>query len=220
MTDGQSFGEPRNFDEDLARSNDPEVRSEWMRILKEYYGKECIVSFKDDVGVQMQLGTDIVVKTKNGRRYSIELKTRSWREPFVDSWAMEIKSHRYIASEYEKGWGNKIKVGESDGWIYTTTAEFIFHALIDAAGKKILKAICYPVWVFKSEEWKTHWGDFPIIWGVTDFRKSKRASNIMQLTINRLIPREIIKQMTDQYGYWDYGFEEWWQNDRRKTRSA
>jgi len=68
----------RNFEEDLANSNNEILRKNWIKIFKKKFGDDIDISWKDNIDVQKSFGTDITIKTSKGRRFSVELKTRNY----------------------------------------------------------------------------------------------------------------------------------------------
>jgi hypothetical protein len=79
----------RNFNEDLRNSNNSNLRKSWEKIFKLIFGNDCEINWKDNREIQGGLGTDITIKTKKGRRYSVELKTRQKTKGW-DVWGSEI----------------------------------------------------------------------------------------------------------------------------------
>jgi hypothetical protein len=179
----------RNFKEDLNNSNNPELRKEWERIFRLKFGNDCEILYQDNLSIQKGLGTDITIKTKKGRRYSIELKTRNFRcykDPF---YIMEIVHQTYNNPNKD------IFLFKKEGWIYTTTAEYIFHATLDESGKKIKEVIFYSLIPFKNESWKSEFDKYGNLWLSTLFDN-------FQLTLNKKIPKEVIKK--DALEFWEW----------------
>lgn len=185
----------RNFEEDLIKSNNPNLRNDWLRIFKLKFGDDCEVIWKDDNLTQKGMGTDVVIKTKKGRRYSIELKTRNYKVLNDNRWIMEIVSHIYNQKEKPR-----TLQYSKEGWIYSTTAEYLFHATLDETGERILETIFYSLIPFKTTAYKSEFNKYDILWLPTQFPGS------FQLTLNKLIPKEIIKR--DAIEFW-----EWCKND-------
>ena len=182
---------PRNFQDDLAVSNNPTLRKSWETILKLKFGEGCVISWKDQLGEQIGFGVDVVVKTKEGRRYSIELKTRNINCLGKD-WIMEIISHRYDREEKPRNY-----IGKKEGWIYTTTAEYILHGTLDKEGTDLIEVMMYSLMPFKTEKWKGEFDKYQILWLPTLF-----DNGTFQLTLNKLIPEEVIKEDSLEFWKW------------------
>ena len=185
----------RNFEDDLKNSNKPELRKSWEEIFKLKFGDDCKIEWKDDKDIQKGLGTDITIKTKQGRRYSIELKTRNnfvYGDPY---WIMEIISHIYDKEEQPR-----VYLHSNEGWIYTTTAEYILHGTLNENGTKIIECIFYSLIPFKTERWKSEFNKYKNKWLPTLF-----SNGNFQLTLNKLIPIETIKK--DSLEFWEWNNE-------------
>jgi hypothetical protein len=183
---------PRNFEEDLSNSNNPELRRVWEKIIRYKFGHDCEIFWKDDKCIQMGLGTDTVIKTSKGRRFSIETKTRKFDCLNNSNWIMEIVSHLYDREEKPR-----IYLRSKEGWIYSTTAEYIFHATLDKNGTDILEAIFYSLSPFKLEKYKNEFEQYKNLWLSTKYNSGQ-----FQLTLNKLIPLEVIKKDSDDFWEW------------------
>lgn len=183
--------ESRNFEEDLINSNKPKLRESWADIFKLKFGNDCEIKWKDDLQEQKGFGTDVTIKTKTGRRYSIELKTRYYKCLKNDKWIMEIVSHIYNKEEKPREYLHK-----KDGWIYTTTAEYLFHATLDQSGENIIECIFYSLKPFKDIGYKSEFDKYEILWLPTTF-----SNGNFQLTLNKLIPKDVIKK--DALEFWE-----------------
>jgi len=181
----------RNFYEDLENSNNSKLRESWMKIFKLKFGYDIEVQWKDDKEIQKGLGTDITIKTKKGRRYSVELKTRNNSCFENNFWIMEIISHIYDQKEQPRTY-----LHSKEGWIYTTTAEYLFHATLNKEGDEIVECIFYSLIPFKTEKYKSEFENYKNFWLPTLF------SNCFQLTLNKLIPKEVIKK--DALEFWEW----------------
>jgi len=183
---------PRNFKEDLESSNNPKLRNAWERIIRYKFGNDCEIFWKDEKNIQLGLGTDTVIKTSKGRRFSVETKTRSYSCLNNPDWIMEIVSHIYDREEKPR-----IYQRSKEGWIYSTTAEYIFHATLNEDGTDILEAIFYSLSPFKLEKYKGEFEQYKNLWLPTLF-----SSGQFQLTLNKLIPVDIIKKDSEEF--WDW----------------
>jgi hypothetical protein len=180
-----------SFEEDLINSNNLELREDWIRIFKLKFGKEIEIIWQDKKDIQLGLGTDITIKTKEGRRYSVELKTRKkCYEP--EFYIMEIVSHIYDQPDQPRTY-----LHSKEGWIYSTTAEYIFHATLNETGTKITDCIFYSLIPFKLEKYKQEFNKYKNLWLQTLF-----SNGNFQLTLNKLIPKEIIKK--DSIDFWEW----------------
>jgi len=183
----------RNFKQDLENSNNPTLRKNWINVFKLRFGKDCEVIWKDEISVQKGFGTDLTISTKQGRRYSTEIKTRT-NTCLNKSWLMEIVSHIYNSDDPE----TRQHIGTKPGWIYTTTAEYIFHATLNQEGTDIEECIFYSLIPFKSDVWKSEFNKYKIFWLPTKFDNGN-----FQLTLNRLIPKDIIKSNALEFWEWN-----------------
>lgn len=181
----------RNFEEDLRNSNNLTLRKNWGNVFKQKFGNDCIVKWKDDINMQKELGMDTIIETKEGRRYSIEVKTRNYNCYKNPSWLMEIVSHIYDQKEQPR----KLLYSKS-GWIYTTTAEYVFHGTLNQDGTDIVESIFYSLNPFKTEKYKGEFGKYDKLWLPTLF-----SNGNFQLTLNKLIPLEVIKK--DSIEFWE-----------------
>tara|TARA_Y100000310_G_scaffold272288_1_gene287162 strand:+ start:263 stop:841 length:579 start_codon:yes stop_codon:yes gene_type:complete len=186
----------RCFEEDLNSSNNPKLREDWLRIFHLKFGDDCKIQWKDEISTQKSFGSDVIITTNKGRRYSIELKTRNYRCFKDPNWIMEIVHHIYNQEEKPR-----IKERTKEGWIYNTTAEYIFHASLNRDGEKIKEVIFYSLTPFKTEQYKSKYNKYNILWLPTKF-----STGQFQLTLNKLIPKEVIKR--DALEFW-----EWRQNE-------
>ena len=186
------MSETRNFDEDLLRSNNLNLRKNWETIFNLKFGDGCETIWKDDLSIQKGLGTDITIKTKEGRRYSLELKTRNNNCYQNQFWIMEIVSHVYDKEEEPRE-----HLHSTDGWIYTTTAEYIFHGTLNNDGTDLKEVIFYSLIPFKTEKYKSEYDKYENLWLPTLFPNGQ-----FQLTLNKLIPIEVIKK--DALEFWEW----------------
>ena len=184
--------EPRNFEEDLSNSNNPLLRKAWEKILRYKFGRDCEIYWKDDKCIQLGLGTDTVVKTSKGRRFSVETKTRNFNCLSKD-YIMEIVTHVYDREEKPR-----IHLRSKEGWIYSTTAEYIFHATLNKDETDILEVIFYSLSPFKLEKYKSEFEQYENLWLATKYDDSGR----FQLTLNKLIPVEVIKKDSEDFWEW------------------
>ena len=105
---------------------------------------------------------------------------------------MEIVSHVYDKEEKPRQYLHK-----KEGWIYTTTAEYLFHATLDETGEKITEVIFYSLNPFKANKYKSEFDKYDNLWLPTKFKNGN-----FQLTLNKLIPKEVIKR--DALEFWEW----------------
>jgi len=183
---------PRNFEEDLSESNKPIIKQEWERIIKEKFGEKSQIVWKDSNEIQKGIGADLTVITEKGRRYSIETKLR--RCGCNSEWIMEIISHIYDQENKDI----RKKLYSQVGWIYTTTAEYILHGTLNQDKTKITEAIFYSLIPFKTQAWKSEFSKYSPLWLTTLYPNGN-----FQLTLNKLIPVEIIKLNALEFWKWN-----------------
>ena len=184
--------QPRNFEEDLNNSNNPTLRKSWEKIFKLKFGNECIISWRDEISIQKGLGTDVTITTREGRRYSIELKTRN-ESCYKKEWIMEIKSHVYDKEDKE----TRNHLYSKDGWIYCCTAEYLFHGTLNEDGTDFTEVIFYSLSPFKNEGYKSEYDKYENLWLPTLYPDGK-----FQLTLNKLIPKDVIKEDSSEFWEW------------------
>lgn len=183
--------EPRNFEDDLKKSNNPVLRENWIKMFKYKFGEDIEVIWKDDVATQKGFGTDVVIKDKKGRRYSVEVKTRN-KSCFNKDWIMEIFHVVYNNPNKD------IFLYKEEGWVYSTTAEYIFHATLDDDGTTIIECIFYSLMPFKNEKWKGEFKKYPSMWLST-----RHLNGNFRLTYYNIIPENIIKQDAVEFWRWE-----------------
>lgn len=187
--------EARDFNQDLNDSNNPLIRKAWEKIFKLKFGEDCLVNWKDKKDIQLGLGTDITIQTRKGRRYSVELKIRQFK-CLNKEWIMEIAHHIYDREEKPR-----IHLRSKEGWLYNTTAEYIFHATLNESKTDFVEVIFYSLSCFKSEKYKSEFDQYNNLWLSTIYKESGQ----FQLTLNKLIPLDVIKR--DSIEFWE------WKND-------
>lgn len=156
------------------------------------FGQDCELIWKDSLQIQKGLGTDITVKKIEGRRYSIEIKTRNNSCYQNQFWIMEIVSHVYDQEEQPRTY-----LHSKEGWIYTTTAEYIFHGTLNQEGTDLKEVIFYSLIPFKTERYKSEFDKYQNLWLPTVFTNGN-----FQLTLNKLIPIEVIRK--DAIEFWEW----------------
>ena len=185
--------ESRNFQNDLNNSNNPELRKSWEKMFKRKFGDDIEIIWQDEKNVQLGFGTDITIKTKKGRRYSIEVKTRKNSVYKDDRWIMEIVHHIYDREEQPRTY-----LSSKEGWIYTTTAEYIFHGTLNENGTDLIEVIFYSLNPFKNTQYKSEYQKYENMWWPTTFTNGN-----FQLTLNKLMPKDIIKRESLEFWEWE-----------------
>jgi len=106
----------------------------------------------------------------------------------------------YLESQVTDGQSYSYLLDESSyvSSIYTTTAEYIFHATLNQEGTDIEECIFYSLIPFKSDVWKSEFNKYKIFWLPTKFDNGN-----FQLTLNRLIPKDIIKSNALEFWEWN-----------------
>ena len=189
--------EIRNFEQDLENSNNEKLRENWIKVFKQKFGEDIEISWKDNVETQKSFGTDITIKTAKGRRYSVELKTRK-NSSYGKGWIMEIVSHVYDKQDKE----TRNHLYAKEGWIYTTTAEYIFHGTLDDKGQDIVECVFYSLIPFKTEKWKSEFEKYENLWLATEF-----SNGNFQLTLNKVIPEKVIEKDAVEFWRWKDGIK-------------
>jgi hypothetical protein len=188
---GYTKMEIRNFEEDFTESNKPTLREEWVRVLKNIFGQEATIDFKEEKNIQIGLGTDVTIKQKNGRRFSVELKTKRFNLMPYDSWVLELKHHIY--SDMER----KNKIESKDGWLYTSTAEYVIYATLNEERNKIVEVCGFSLVPFKYEDFRSEITKLPVKFAYTEYSSVKH-----QTTVFCLAKTEWIRENANKFWYW------------------
>lgn len=146
----------RSFYKDLAMSNQESIRKDFVKILKKIFGQQTEITFKDDLKVQKDFGIDTIVQLSNGRRFSIELKTISYKYRNTNQYPLELISHVYEDED------QTILKYSKAGWLYTTTAEYILYGVRSEDDKRIISFCCCSIVPFKLDNFKTIISKLPI----------------------------------------------------------
>lgn len=170
----------RNFNEDFANSNS--LVSEWIKVLKKIFGEECEIIFKNDRNVQLGFGTDVTIQQKNGRRFSVELKTKRYELKPFETWVLELKHHRYSDVEREN------LINSKEGWLYNTTAEYIINGTLSEDKTKIIEVLGHSLHPFKDEIFKKEISKLPVKFAYTYFNDS----GIYQTTVFALASKDFL----------------------------
>ena len=184
--------ENRSFEKDLEESNSSPLRKEWIRIFKKIFGEEIEISFKDEKNIQLGLGMDVTIKQKNGRRFSVEYKTKPCKYMNLYKWPLELKSHRYSDKEKTN------KINSVDGWLYTSTAEYIIFGTLNDDKNKIIEVMGYSLTPFKNEEFKSKISKLETRTAPTYFN-----NGIHQTTIFALAHKDWYEKHANKFWYWN-----------------
>jgi len=181
--------EIRDFEKDLITSNNPILLKNWDTIFKKVFG-ECEIQWKENCSVsQLSFGADVLIVTKRGRKYSIDVKTR--RSDYLNNpfWLMEIAHHIYTDET------RKEKVSTEAGWLYKSTADIIFFGTT-AEDKTTIKEVCaFSLTPFKDEEFKSEISKFDNGWA------SSKRGNRFWLTLNKKITLDFIRENAHKFWY-------------------
>ena len=163
----------------------------WDGIFHKCFGDDCKIAWKNDKVSQLDFGSDVLVTTKKGRKFSIDVKTRNIRYLAYPDWLLEISHHIYSNDTM------KHKISTVSGWLYKSTSDIIFFATIDG-NNEILEVCAFSLYPFKNKEFAPKLNNFFNAWASTDF-----DNGIYQLTLNKKIPIEILKGTANFFWYWE-----------------
>ena len=183
--------ESRNFEKDLEKSNSSQLRKEWVRVLKKIFGEDSEISFKDEKNIQLGLGMDATVKQKNGRRLSIEYKTKPCKYMNRNQWLLELKHHRYSDSNKNN------LINSTDGWLYTSTAEYVIWGTLNTSEDKIIEVMGYSLTPFKNEEFKSEISKLQTRTASTYFNNGTH-----QTTVFCLADKDWYEKHANKFWYW------------------
>ena len=180
----------RNFENDLKTSNKPETRKSWEFIFKKIFEPEIEINWKDDNISQLEFGSDILIKTKKGRKYSIDVKTRRNEYFGWENYVIEIAHHVY--SDKTKNF----KIKTKEGWLYCSTSDFIFYGTLNKEGTNIIEVCGFSLTPFKNEEFKTEISNLKNKWASTEF-----SNGHFQLTLCKQVSLQFLKDNADKFWF-------------------
>lgn len=184
--------EERNFEEDLIRSNNPILLKNWERCFIRIFGDGCSIQWKErNREIQMGLGLDATVTTKKGRRYSVEVKTRSNKYYQCENYLLEIAHHRYSDRN------RNLHLGAKPGWLYTGTFEIILYGTLNPEGDDLIEVCGFTSVPFKDENFKSKLTDLKNAWAKTVFSNGE-----LQLTLNKMVSMDFLRQYAGNFWYW------------------
>lgn len=185
--------ETRKFKEDLEKSQSTALKQEWGNILKKIFGQNIKIDFRENCKItQLKFGTDVLIKKKNGRKYSVELKTKNYRYHLSDIYILEVKHHIY--SDESK----KNKEYSKEGWLYCSTADYLIYATLNQEENKIIEVCGFSLIPFKDEIFKKE-----ITKLETKFASTKFQNNKFQTTVIKLAPLEFIRKNANWFIYFE-----------------
>jgi len=179
--------EERNFEDDLKISQT--LNHEWEKVFKRIFGQNIFIKFQDNKIAQLEFGTDTTIQQKNGRKFSVEFKTKRNSLMVYDSWVLELAHHRYSDIERNN------KISSKEGWLYCSTAEYIIYGTLNEKGDKIIEVCGFSLILFKDEEFKSEISKLPK-------RFSYTKSPFIQTTIFALAKTEWLRQNAKKFWYW------------------
>ncbi len=186
--------ESRNFENDLNQSNNPKLLEQWNIILKEHYGQNSVITnLEKDKKAQLTYGTDLVIQTPKGRKWSVDPKTKSTRYTDIP---LEIIHHRYTDPQKTK------HLGEKPGWIYTSTTDLVLMGTKDQKGI-IINAVAFSLQPFKDKAFSNKLSAFEMRFSPTTF-----PNGTFQLTGFYPVPKDFLKEHAHTYWEWPKQQEE------------
>jgi len=181
----------RNFVDDCSRFDTSAQRKCWERIYKIKFGDDIIITWKDDMISQIDFGSDVLIQQiKTGRKYSIDNKLRINRHFKRQQWTIELFHHYYKDSTKQD------YLGKKEGWLYCSTADYIFYGTLNQDETEIIEVCSFSLIPFKDEEFKTKITPLYIVWASTQY------NNSFQLTGNAIMTREFLESNAHKFWYW------------------
>lgn len=182
---------PRNFNDDLNKyDKNLNIRKSWEEHLKREFGSDVEIMWKDDKTSQLDFGSDILIKTKKGRKYAIDLKCRNPKYKNLKQWTIEIVHQYYNNSNKE------IHLGKKEGWLYCSVADYIFYGTVSEDYNKIIEYIGFSLTPFKDEEFKQKLNPLFYSWSSTQYDTK------FQLTLCKIMDYNFLKENANKFWYW------------------
>lgn len=185
------MNESRNFEEDLSKYDNPELRKSWEEIFKKEFGSDVGIIWKDDNTSQLAFGCDVLIKTSKGRKYSIDVKGRDPKYKGLTQWTIELFHHYYTDASKE------VWLGKKEGWLYCSTADYIFYGTVSEDYKSWVEYVGFSLIPFKEEEFKGNITNLPYYAWVPTQYKTK-----WQLTYNKIMDLTFLKENANKFWYW------------------
>ena len=153
-------------------------KEKWNKVFSDIFG-ECNIQWKQDLVSQIDFGSDALVTTKKGRKYSIDVKTRHQDFLGYKTWLLEIVHHRYTDETKRK------KTDTVPGWLYRSTSDLIIIGTVDDIDEPtdINEYVCFSLIPFKNEDFKGSINFLCNGWAATEF-----DNGTFQLTLNKKAP--------------------------------
>jgi hypothetical protein len=180
----------RNFNEDLKTYDNNQLRKSWETIFQKEFGQDIEIKWKDDLDAQIDFGTDVLIKTKKGRKYSIDIKGRNPKYNGLQQWTIEIVHQYYQDSSRGK------HLGKKEGWLYCSTADFIFYGTANEQFTGWTEYVGFSLKPFKDDEFKSNLNGLYYTWTPTQF------TNKFQLTLCKIVSYDFLKKHADKFWYW------------------
>lgn len=185
----------RDFFEDLKNSNNPELLSSWKKVIEKLIPFSTFFHKETNLDMQFQLGIDGIIKLCNGRRYAVELKTKRYDYFKNNLYTLELQHHRYYDTERKKLKSSK------EGWLYNSTADWVCFGTLNREGNKIIELCIFSLYPFKERHFSKTLSKQQTI-----FSKTKQGN---QLTVNKLVNKDWLKQFAEPHKYIYWSDEEW-----------
>jgi len=184
----------KHFYSESYKNSEKVPRIEWEQKIKKIYGDGCQIIWKDDKTSQLEFGTDLLLITDKGRKYSGDVKTRHQDYYGHKEWLLEIVHHRYENESKTN------KLCTVPGWLYKSTSDLIFYGTVDNISNptKILECVCFSLIPFKNEDFKTNINSLYNGWAATQFDGGQ-----FQLTLNKRVSFDFLKEHANFFGFVD-----------------
>ena len=187
----ENYSEPRNFEEDSSHEgkwDNKNIRESWSKIFKEVFGEGILITWKYDKVSQIDFGSDVLIQTKQGRKYSIDVKTRDNKYMGLQQWTIEL-FHQYYKDNTKK-----VHTRKKEGWLYCSTADYIFYGTINKESTKIIEYIGFSLSPFKDREFKQEITPLRIV-----FAPPTQYKNEWQLTGNAIMSFNFLKNNANKF---------------------
>ena len=182
--------EIRNFEKDLKESNSEVLKKEWQIVLRKIFGENIAIDFKDNnTTAQLEFGTDIIIQTPKGRKYSVEVKTRRNDYLNYENWLLELFHHRYTDRT------RKHRVNSKEGWLYCSTADLIVFGTLNKESTKILEVCAFSLTPFKYEEFKSEISKLRTVFAPPTILRN----GMFQLTGNAVASKSFLEENADKF---------------------
>ena len=178
------------FEECKKLYDTPTLRKSWEIIFRKEFGDDITIAWKDDKVSQIDFGSDVLIKTKQGRKYSIDVKGRQPKYLGFKKWTIELVHQHYEDSSKDK-W-----IRKKEGWLYCSTADYIFYGTASDNFLEWKEYVGFSLIPFKEEEFKKNISNLIKVSAVTLF------NNCFQVTWNVLMDYDFLKNNANKFWYW------------------